>query len=85
MDGAEIQRIINGLDAHAVQPAAVQPGLRAGDRLIQDGEACFHVPDVCRVLRGYGDRNNAAVEGQINGGVVVVRGAGNQSTDKYDN
>ena len=75
--------IENSLDADTVKAAVtLYHVINGGDGIVQQREAAAHIFDVSNIFRRRFARNVAAVEAQQNGGIVMLRAAGEQGADQ---
>ena len=75
--------IENSLDADTVKAVAVlRHAIDGGDGVVQQCEAAAHIFNVSNIFRRRFARNVAAVEAEQDGGVVMLRAAGEQRTDQ---
>ena len=75
--------IENSLDADTVKAVAVlRHAIDGGDGVVQQCEAAAHIFDVSNIFRRRFVRDRSAVETEQNGGVVMLRAAGEQSADQ---
>ena len=75
--------IENSLDADTVKAvAALRHVIDGGDGVVQQCEAAAHIFNVSNIFRRRFARNVAAVEAQQNGGIVMLRTAGEQRADQ---
>ena len=73
----------NSLDADTVKAVAVlRHVIDGGDGIVQQRKAAAHIFDVGNIFRRRFAWNAAAVEAQQNGGIVMLRTAGEQRTDQ---
>ena len=73
----------NSLDADTVKAVAVLRHVIDGiNGAVQQREAAAHIFDVSNIFRRRFARNVAAVEAQQNGGIVMLRTAGEQRADQ---
>ena len=79
----EIQGIENSLDANTVKAVAVLRHVIDGiNGAVQQREAAAHIFDVGNIFRRCFVWDRSAVEAQQDGGVVMLRTAGEQRTDQ---
>ena len=79
----KIQSIENSLDADIVKAAVTLCHVIDGsDGIVQQREAAAHIFNVSNIFRRRFAQNVAAVEAQQNGGIVMLRAAGEQRADQ---
>ena len=79
----KIQSIENSLDADTVKAvAALRHVIDGGDGVVQQREAAAHIFDVGNIFRRCFVWDRSAVEAQQNGGIVMLRTAGEQRADQ---
>ena len=79
----EIQSIKNGLDAGIVKAFSIFAlTVDLYDHFIQLGKAVPHILNVSPVFRCGAGGNGAAVEAQLHGGHIVLRGTGKDGTEQ---
>ena len=75
--------IENSLDADTVKAvAALRHVIDGSNGAVQQCEAAAHIFNVSNIFRRRFARNVAAVEAQQNGGIVMLRAAGEQRADQ---
>ena len=75
--------IENSLDADTVKAAfTLCHVIDGGDGIVQQREAAAHIFNIGNIFRRCFARNVAAVEAQQNGGIVMLRTAGEQGADQ---
>ena len=75
--------IENSLDADTVKAVAIlRHVIDGGDGVVQQCEAAAHIFDVSNIFRRRFVRDRSAVETQQDGGIVMLRAAGEQRADQ---
>ena len=73
----------NGLDADTVKAVAIlRHVIDGGDGVVQQCEAAAHIFNVSNIFRRRFARNISTMKAQQNGGVVMLRAAGEQRADQ---